>query len=82
MPEIKHEIKNIINSKKEILRRKFLMKLLKDVSEGKFNASDIPGDSQDQPSPRKPYISPSDRGTRNYGYMTVDEMMGSSPNYK
>lgn len=78
------DIKNLIKRKREILRRKWLYKLLKDIEEGQLDSSSMPNElfSDQQPSPRRQYISPESRDTRRTDYMTIDQMMARSPNYK
>ena len=78
------DLKELAQKKREILRRKFIMKLLKAINEGKIDSTTAPMSyiSDAQPSPRQPYISPEDRDTYNSGYMWMSEMMANSPNYK
>lgn len=56
------------------IRKALLARLLKQEENGEISNLQQPGRAT------KPYISPLDRSSNNYGYMTSSEMGAGSPN--
>lgn len=77
-------VEKLIKDRKKILFRKNLMKLLKLIGEGEIDSEKIPLDSLYwlHNQPREEYISPRNRDSYNYGYMTQSEDRVSDPNAK
>jgi hypothetical protein len=72
--------KKKIERRKRLKRRKSLLSLLQDISDGTLNTRKEPLSwIFNQEGPRNQYISPQDRGTYNYGYMEEKEMLAGTP---
>lgn len=56
-------------------RRQKLFEIIRLILDGKVDSSKTPiAKIFNSSGPRKPYVSPLDRGGYNYGYMTVEDM--------
>lgn len=63
-------------------RRQKLFHLIEMILDGKIDSSKVPLQKIfNQRGPRQRYVSPKDRGSYNYGYMELDEMMAGTPFY-
>ncbi len=60
--------------KNRAIRKALLARLLKQINDGEISNLQQPGRMT------KEYISPLDRSSDNYGYMTMSEMGAGSPN--
>ena len=60
--------------KNRAIRKALLARLLQQMNDGEFS------NLQQLGRATKPYISPPDRSSNNYGYMTSSEMGAGSPN--
>lgn len=60
--------------KNRAIRKALLARLLQQLNDGEYSNLQQPGRAT------KPYISPLDRSSNNYGYMTMNEMGAGSPN--
>jgi len=68
-------------SKWRARRKQLLLKLIQQISKGKFDNTPVLLDKlYSNKPPREQYISPRDRSTYNYGYMELDEMGAGTPN--
>jgi len=60
--------------KNRAIRKALLARLLKQIHDKEFSNLQQPGRAT------RPFISPVDRSSNNYSYMTMDEMGAGSPN--
>jgi hypothetical protein len=82
-------VKKIDNERLRARRRK-LLEILNKIVSGAINHEEYDIDklyslyesvrNQRHGGPRKEYVSPAERGTYNYGYMTISEMEAGNPN--
>jgi len=72
-------------------RRKLILELVHKIVSGEIDSYEVPLDELFQlytserdryqlGGPRRTYISPSDRSSYNYGYMTISDMQAGDPN--
>lgn len=75
------KLKESIKRREKAERRARILKIIELIEAGEIDSSKIPRQFLFNRSekPRETYISPRERNTYNYGYMTLDEMMASSP---
>lgn len=82
MSDIIEEAKEAMQRRKRSARRQKLFHILELILDGKIDSSKTPlAAIFNQDGPRQRYVSPKDRGTHNYGYMEVDEMLAGTPFY-
>lgn len=74
MRKIAEKTENHEVIKNRAIRKALLARLLQQLNDGEYSNLQQPGRAT------KPYISPLDRSSNNYGYMTMNEMGAGSPN--